>query len=305
MPAHRSRDIVHTARLVTDEDTARRIMSVLGEALDPATSSTAAVEEKDGRWAVEVHLLRPPDEAALRALVALAAGRGSAQSLTFSTLETRDWVKTSLEALAPVEAGRFVVHGAYDRARIATNRIAIEIEAGLAFGTGHHGTTRGCLLALDRLVKRGTRPRMLDLGTGSGVLAIAAAKAWRRRMLASDIDRVAIDVARTNAQRNGVGSLVAFVHAAGFTAPQIRTDARYDVVLANILLGPLMRLAAPARRMLAPNARLVLSGLLAPQATAALAAYRAQGFVLERRLMLENWTTLVMWRPLVRARMSR
>jgi ribosomal protein L11 methyltransferase len=302
MPARRPRDTVHAARLVTDEACARQIMSVLGEALDPATSSTAAIEEKDGRWAVEVHLLRPPDEAALRGLVALAAGRAAAQSLRFSTLQTRDWVKTSLEALTPVEAGRFVVHGAYDRARIAANRVAIEIEAGLAFGTGHHGTTRGCLLALDRLAKRSAKPRVLDLGTGSGVLAIAAAKAWRRRLLASDIDRVAIDVARTNAQRNGVGPLVGFVHAAGLTAPQIRAHARYDVVLANILLGPLMRLAAPARRMLTRNARLVLSGLLAPQANAALAAYRAQGLVLERRLTLENWTTLVMSRPLIRAR---
>jgi ribosomal protein L11 methyltransferase len=304
VPAHRPRDIVHAARLVTDEASARQIMIVLGEVLDPATSSTAAIEEKDGRWAVEVHLLRPPDEAALRGLVALAAGRAAAQSLRFSTLQTRDWVKTSLEALTPVEAGRFVVHGAYDRARIAANRIAIEIEAGLAFGTGHHGTTRGCLLALDRLAKQSAKPRVLDLGTGSGVLAIAAAKAWRRRMLASDIDRVAIDVARTNAQRNGVGPLVGFAHAAGLTAPQIRAHARYDVVLANILLGPLMRLAAPARRLLAHNARLVLSGLLAPQANAALAAYRAQGLVLERRLTLENWTTLVMSRPRIRARMN-
>jgi ribosomal protein L11 methyltransferase len=295
-------DTVHAARLVTDEATARDIMEVLAEALDPAISSTAAVEEDDGRWAVEVHLLRPPDEAALRGLVALAAGRAAAQSLRFSTLKARDWVKTSLEALTPVEAGRFVVHGAYDRARIAANRIAVEIEAGLAFGTGHHGTTRGCLLALDRLTKRSTKPHVLDLGTGSGVLAIAAAKVLRRRIVASDIDRIAVDVARNNAQRNGVGPLVVFVHAAGLTAPRVRVHARYHMVVANILLAPLVRLAAPIRRVLAPNARLIVSGLLAPQANAALAAYRAQGLVLERRLTLENWTTLVMSRPSVRAK---
>jgi ribosomal protein L11 methyltransferase len=300
MSASRFRDTVHAARLVTDEATARQLMSAFAETLD-ADAATAAVEEKDGRWAVEVHLLRPPDEAALRNLVAFIAGEATAKSLTFSTLKTRDWVKASLDALTPVEAGRFVVHGHHHQARLAPNRLAIEIEAGLAFGTGHHGTTRGCLLALDMLAKRRSKPRILDIGTGSGVLAIAAAKAWRLRVLASDIDRIAVDVARANTQQNGVGPLVAFVQAAGVTAPQIRAYGRYDVVLANILLRPLMRLAAPMRRLLAPNARIVLSGLLAPQAHAALAAYRAHGLVLERRITLENWTTLVMARPLVPA----
>jgi ribosomal protein L11 methyltransferase len=299
MPASRFRDTVHAARLATDEATARQIMSIFAESLDPATSSTAAVEEPDGRWAVEVHLLRPPDEAAIRGLVALVAGEAAARSLTFSTLKTRDWVKASLEALTPVEAGRFVVHGRYDRARIAPNRTAIEIEAGLAFGTGHHGTTRGCLLALDLLMKRTAAvrtSRVLDLGTGSGVLAIAAAKTLRRRVLASDIDPTAVAVARGNAELNGVASHIAFVQAAGLTARRINDHARYNLVLANILLGPLRRLAAPMRRILAPDARLILSGLLAPQANAAIAAYRAQGLVLQRRITLENWTTLVMSR---------
>ena len=299
MPANRFRDTVHAARLTTDEATARQIMSIFAESLDPATSSTAAVEEPDGRWAVEVHLLQPPDEAAMRGLVALVAGKAAAQSLRFSTLTTRDWVKASLEALTPVEAGRFVVHGHYDRARIAPNRTAIEIEAGLAFGTGHHGTTRGCLLALDQVMKRTgvvRTSRVLDLGTGSGVLAIAAAKTLRRRVLASDIDPIAVAVARSNAERNGVAPHIAFAQAAGLTARRIHDHAPFNLVLANILLRPLTRLAAPMRRMLAPEARLILSGLLAPQANAAIAAYRAQGLVLERRITLENWTTLVMSR---------
>lgn len=301
MPTGRFRETVHAARLVTDEATAQQLMSALAETLD-ADTATAAVEEPDGRWAVEVHLLRPPDETTLRELVAVVAGDGAAKSLTFSTVQTRDWVKTSLDALTPVEAGRFVVHGHHHQARLAANRTAIEIEAGLAFGSGHHATTRGCLLALDLLAKRGGAPRILDVGTGSGVLAIAAAKAWRRRVIASDIDPIAIEVARANAQQNHVAPLVTFVQAVGTTASQIKAHAPYDLVTANILLRPLARLAAPIRALLAPNARLILSGLLAPQANAALAAYRAQGLVLERRLMLENWTTLVMTRRASRAR---
>jgi ribosomal protein L11 methyltransferase len=291
----RSRETVHAARLVTDEATAQQLMSALAETLD-ADSATAAVEEPDGRWAVEVHLLRPPDEATLRDLVAVVAGDRAARALTFSTVATRDWVKTSLDALTPVEAGRFVVHGHHHQARLAANRIAIEIEAGLAFGSGHHATTRGCLIALDMLAKQTRSARILDLGTGSGVLAIAAAKAWRAPLIASDIDPIAIDVARANAQQNGVASLIGFVLAAGTATSGIRAQAPYDLVTANILLRPLVRLAAPVRRLLAPNARIILSGLLAPQANAALAAYRAQGLVLEHRITLENWTTLVMAR---------
>jgi ribosomal protein L11 methyltransferase len=295
MPTGRFRETVHAARLVTDEATAQQLMSALAETLD-ADSATAAVEEPDGRWAVEVHLLRPPEEEALRSLVAVVAGDGAAKSLRFSTLATRDWVKTSLDALTPIEAGRFVVHGHHHQARLAPNRAAIEIEAGLAFGSGHHATTRGCLFALDALLKRAGTPRILDLGTGSGVLAIAAAKAWRRGIIASDIDPIAIEVARANTQQNGVASLVGLVRAAGTTASRIKAHAPYDLVTANILLRPLVRLAAPLRRLLAPNARIILSGLLAPQANAALAAYRAQGLVLEHRITLENWTTLVMAR---------
>jgi ribosomal protein L11 methyltransferase len=296
MPTGRFRDTVHAARIpVSDEATAHQLMSMLGETLD-ADTATAAVEEPDGRWAVEVHLLRPPDEVALRDLVAVVAGDGTAKSLTFSTVQTRNWVKTSLDALTPVAAGRFVVHGHHHQARLAPNRIAIEIEAGLAFGSGHHATTRGCLLALDALAKRAGMPRILDVGTGSGVLAIAAAKTWGRRVVASDIDPIAIEVARANAQQNRVAPLVGFVQAAGTTASQIKAHAPYGLVMANILLRPLVRLAVPIRPLLAPNARVILSGLLAPQANAALAAYRAQGLVLERRLTLENWTTLVMAR---------
>src|SRR5262249_20311057 len=155
----------------------------------------------------------------------------------------------------------------------------------LAFGTGHHGTTHGCLLALDALAKRGRggarAHATLDLGTGSGVLAMAAAKVWRRPVLASDIDPPVGRIARSNVRHNGVAPWIMLVQANGLTATCIRTRAPYDLVLANILLAPLKRLAAPMRRLLAPGARVILSGLLPAQANAALAAYRAHGLVLE------------------------
>jgi ribosomal protein L11 methyltransferase len=291
------------ARLVADEPTARRISTLLGEMLDPDEAATALLEEPDGRWAVEACFSAPPDQAGLRELIAQAGGAAAARALTFATLAERDWVSQSLAGLKPVTAGRFVVHGRHDRAHVRPNQLAVEIEAALAFGTGHHGTTRGCLLALDALVKHAQRrlSPVLDVGTGSGVLAIAAAKALRRPVLAGDIDRIAVAAAKANALRNGVAPLTIVVQAAGLASRRIRTGAPYGLVFANILLGPLAQLARPMAAHLAPGARIILSGLLPHQANAALAAYRLQGLSLERRLTIESWTTLVVRRGTLRA----
>jgi ribosomal protein L11 methyltransferase len=205
-------------------------------------------------------------------------------------------VAESLAGLAPVRAGRFIVHGAHDRARVRSHDIGIEIEAALAFGTGHHGTTRGCLLALDDLAKRRRARRVLDIGTGSGVLAMAAAKILRTRVVASDIDRVAVEAARANTRLNRVAPAIMLLRAAGANARAITTHAPYDLIFANILLGPLMRLAVPIRRLAGANARIVLSGLLPSHANAVLAIYRAQGLTLERRVPLDGWVTLVLRR---------
>ncbi len=167
-----------------------------------------------------MHFADAPDQALVRQLVTDAAGADVAATLAFDTVEAKDWVKASLEDLVPVPAGRFVVHGAHDRARIAPNKLGIEIEAALAFGTGHHGTTRGCLLLLDHVLKFRKPRRVLDLGTGTGVLAIAAAKALHRAVLASDIDAPSVRVARDNARLNGVGNLVQAIRATGFAAPE-------------------------------------------------------------------------------------
>jgi ribosomal protein L11 methyltransferase len=329
------------ARLETGEQTAHRIADLV---TDSFAADEVAVEMWDAgcaRWRVALHFRSAPDEDAVCKLVAVAAGPEAAAALSFARIAPADWVRESLVGLKPVAAGRFIVHGAHDRARIAVNRIGIEVEAALAFGTGHHGTTRGCLLALDRLCKsmrrpvrspspckgegwgggRGTRChqdetpsghasvrrptirrriRILDLGTGSGVLAIAAARVLRQRVLATDVDPAAVRVARANARLNRAGTLIEVIRADGVTAQSLRRRAPFDLVFANILLGPLQRIAAPLRKLTAPGARVILSGLLPAQANAALAAYRP--LALERRIDLDGWTTLVLARPAWRQR---
>jgi len=292
----------HRVRLVSDERRARAAADLIAESFEPGEAASTAFETGEtwpggGRaWLMEAFFGFAPDEEAIRALIAVASDEDTARSATFGLTEKRDWVANSLAGLKPVRAGRFLVHGRHDRARVGANDVAIEIEAGLAFGTGHHGTTRGCLVALDRICKsRGKVPlRVLDLGTGSGVLAIAAARVLRRRVLATDIDAAAVRVARDNARRNRVGPQIEVLRANGPFAPAIRAGAPYDLVFANILLEPLQRLAAPLTKVIAPGGRIVLSGLLTSQANAAIAAYRA--LALERRLDIDGWTTLVLKR---------
>ena len=303
------------ARLAADEATAHRIIDLVTESYDPLAAVAGVSEDGPGRWAVAIHFRDPPNETAVRALVALSAGSDAANKLWFETTTPKDWVKASHEGLKPIEAGRFVVHTPHYRGHAPLNRIAIEIEASLAFGTGHHGTTRGCLMALDRIVKSRrppwqrplsrpsstTPPRrrtILDIGTGTGVLAIAAARALRCRVVASDIDPVAVRVAHANVRLNRAGGLVELIRADGLGVR--RLTGRHDLILANILLAPLQRLATPIARNLAPGGRVVLSGLLRGQAVAALAPYIARGLVLKERIPLEGWMTLVLERKTAR-----
>jgi ribosomal protein L11 methyltransferase len=284
------------ARLQTDEQSASKIVAMFAECFADAHRAISSVDSGKGYWTIAIHFPASVERKAVRALTEAAAGPAAAKALRFERLAAKDWVRDSLVGLRPVRAGRFIVHGAHDRARVAVNRIGIEIEASLAFGTGHHGTTRGCLLALDRLCKplrTHRKLRILDLGTGSGVLAIAAARALRQRVLATDIDAEAVRIARANARLN-VGTLVEVVRADAVVGQRVRARAPFDVVFANILLGPLQRFAAPLTKLTAPGARIVLSGLLSSQANAALSAYR--GLALERRIGLDGWTTLVLAR---------
>ena len=284
------------ARLACDEQTARRLAAYLGESLDGEDTACAAFEDGAGRWQVAIHFRQPPEAANLRSLVAIAAGEAASRLLTIEPVAAADWVAQSLADLKPVRAGRFLVHGAHDRARLRANDIGIEIEAALAFGTGHHGTTRGCLQAFADLAKRRRVRRVLDVGTGSGILAIAAARLLHARITASDIDARAIEAARGNARINRAVPLVTFMRASGTAARAITSAAPYQLIFANILLSALTRLAVPLCRLTAPDARIVLSGLLPSHANAVLAIYRARGLVLEKRITLDGWVTLVMHR---------
>jgi ribosomal protein L11 methyltransferase len=279
---------------IGDEQTARRVVDLLTEIFFDGQAAITAFAGSDGRWGITMHFADPPDEDSIRGLVGLAAGDAVAENIVFDTVEAKDWVTESLQGLVPVPAGRFVVYGHHDRAKVPPNKLTIEIEAALAFGTGHHGTTRGCLLLLDQVLRSRMPRRVLDLGSGTGVLAIAAAKALRRSVLASDIDPLAAAVAHDNARLNGVGNLVESVCAVGFAAPQFRARAPFDLVLANILANPLRQLATPLAAHLAPSAMVILSGLLPHQAGGVIAAYRARGLVLLRRLQIEGWSSLLL-----------
>ena len=218
------------------------------------------------------------------------------QSVVIELLPDQDWIRQSQLGLPPVRAGRFFLYGAHDAGRVPAGVIPICIEAGLAFGTGHHETTTLCLEAIT-LLGRGRRPEhILDLGCGTGVLAIAAAKLWRQRVLASDIDPVAIDVARANARMNNEGPLVRVAVADGLTSPAIRAHAPYDLIVANILAEPLQLLAPALSAALARGGSLVLSGLLRDQEQQVLSPYRAQGLIFRRALRKGPWSALVLAR---------
>jgi ribosomal protein L11 methyltransferase len=281
---------------IGNEQTAKRVVDLLTESFFEGQAAIAAFEAPGGRWDITVHFAEPPDETSIRELVGIAAGDEVARDIRFDTVEAKDWVKATLEELVPVRAGRFIVHGQHDRAKVPPNKLGIEIEAALAFGTGHHGTTRGCLLLLDEVLKAWHPRRVLDLGTGTGVLAISAAKASRRLMLASDIDPLSVRVAGDNARLNGTGNLVQAIQATGFSAPQFAARRPFDLVLANILANPLRQMATPMARHLAPSALVILSGLLPHQAQGVIAAYRARGLVLVRHIQIEGWSSLLMRR---------
>ncbi len=268
------------------------------DALAEASALATTALPPGTHWRIDALFLEAPDREAWRdRLGAIARGLDlPLPEVRLELLAETDWVAESLRNLAPVRAGRFFVHGAHDRDRVPTGATGLEIEAGRAFGTGSHETTRGCLLALDALAKRRRYRRVLDLGCGSGVLALAAARLWRRRVLAADIDPRAAWTTAENARRNELGPWVRAYRADGLAHPALRAGGPHDLILANILAGPLHRLAPDLAAALAPRGRLVLSGLLHRQTAWIEASYRQVALVLERRWRLGEWSTLVLRR---------
>ena len=291
----------HVFRITTDERSARAMTDMIGEIFDPAETAVASFEtEDDGPWMLEAYFARQPDEAAIRNLLRPIVG-AEADKGVFLPLEQKDWVKSSLEGLKPVRAGRIFVHGSHDREQRLPSDIAIEIEAGLAFGTGHHGTTKGCLLAFVDELKLRTPRHVLDVGTGTGILAFAAAKVLKRPVVAGDIDPEAVRVARENARLNGIAAWMKLYVGPGIRHAEADRPGHFDLVFANILAKPLRMLAPALARVASDDGTIILSGLLYRDVPGVLSAYAHQGWYLQRRYNLDGWAALVMTRGSARA----
>lgn len=277
-------------------EAAAQALAAAMERMNPEPTGVGVFEIEDGSglWEVGGYFLEPPDEVILEVL-ATAFG---AKPFALSELPEIDWVAKVRRELAPVEAGRFFVYGSHDADKVpqGADRVALQIEATVAFGTGHHGTTLGCLLAWDRLLTEGWRPaRVADIGCGTAVLAMAAAATLPQALvIASDIDRVAVDVAEANVAINGLEGRVECLEAAGLDHPRLRAAAPYDLIFANILKGPLIDLAPAIGANLSAGGRAILSGLLVVQAEAVTEAYVTAGLRLESRNDLGEWSTLVL-----------
>ncbi len=277
------------------EDAATALAAAV-EKMDPAPIGVGVfeIEDDSGLWEVGTYFLDPPSEVLLDVL-ALAYG---ARPFAVSELPDIDWVAKVRRELSPVEAGRFFVFGSHDAGKVPPGRVALQIEATVAFGTGHHGTTLGCLRAFDRLLGAGfTAKRVADIGCGTAVLAMAAAAVLPDALvIASDIDQVAVDVAVANVAINQMQGRVECLEAAGFAHPRLRQAAPFDLVFANILKGPLVELAPAMAEHVGQNGLVILSGLLVVQAEAITAAYIAAGFSAQGREDLGEWSALVMRR---------
>lgn len=250
--------------------------------------------EAHGLWRVEALYEDEPDETVLRERLAQTERETgtTVAGLHIEPMPEVDWVTRSLEGLDPVRAGRFFIHGSHDAARIPAGAIPIRIDAAQAFGTGHHETTAGCLEFISECVRPGVKINALDIGTGTGVLAIAIAKLARVNVLASDIDPVSVAIAKANARVNGIGPFVSAVPARGFGHPALRARAPYDLIVANILARPLVALAPAFATHLKPGGALILSGLLATQEPMVASAMRMQGLKLVARKPIDDWMTL-------------
>ena len=285
----------HALTITTDETTATRFAEAM-DMFQPAPDAIALyeVDEEQALWSLSAYFSGTPDEKAIKAHL---AGYGlDTAPYSIDTLPDVNWVEKSLEGLKPVFGGRYKLFGSHDADLMPANISNIEMDAGQAFGTGHHGTTRGCLMLLDEIFRLYRPAKVFDLGTGTGVLAIAAAKTLRQPVLASDIDPISVMVTDENAKKNGVFGYLHTVEAIGFDHRHILKAAPFDLIIANILAGPLKAMSGEMRNHTLPGSLVLLSGIMESQAPSVIATYRSQGFRLEKKLILEGWATLLLTR---------
>jgi ribosomal protein L11 methyltransferase len=277
------------------KDQAYALVDAVMAADDLAITASAHENEETGEWVFEATCDAEPNVEAFDALAREVLG--GAVSFAVEPIDPNvNWVAKSLEGLQPVIAGGFYVHGSHEESPPPSGLTAIRIDAAQAFGTGHHETTTGCLEAIDRVLKRRRFRSMLDVGTGTGVLAIALAKRTHLPVLATDIDPIAVTTTVENARDNGVGRQVIAIEATGLDHRQIATSAPYDMIVANILAGPLTALAPAMRKIAEPGCVVILSGILIHQAPRVIAAYSRMGIVLKQKITRKEWATLVMER---------
>ena len=275
------------------KDQAYLLVDAVMEREDLALTASAHENEETGEWFFEAACDSPPDLDAFVELARQVLG-GTVEFSVEPIDPSVNWVQKSLEGLAPVIAGGFYVYGSHETGPVPGGLTAMKIDAAQAFGTGHHETTTGCLEAIDKLLKKRKPRAMLDVGTGTGVLAIALAKRTRTPVLASDIDPVAVTTTVENARVNGVGKFIVAIEAVGLTHPTIMQNAPYDLIVANILAGPLAALAPGIGRVAQRGATIILSGILERQARSVINAYARQGMVLTEKLQRKDWTTLML-----------
>lgn len=280
----------------TDRDLAYQASGALQDLIEPAPEALTIFEIGAGQWRLEAYFTGGIKGRDIGAEIAPLVGQ-RLPAFVAAPVPDQNWVAISQAALPPVIAGRFVVHGSHDAKNVRRGPGSILIDAGEAFGTAHHATTLGCLLAIDRLVRQGSYATVLDLGCGSGVLAIAAAKAMPTAdIIATDMDPQSVNVARENVRINGVSGRIALTVASGVAHTWLRQSPPFDLVIANILAGPLIRLAPALARTVAAGGILVLSGILIPQAPQVLASYRTAGFHIIRHDRIAGWSTLTLQR---------
>lgn len=262
-----------------------------------------AIFEVEGtpRWRMTGYTEGPPDEAAVEASVSAAATVAgvSAPEISVTPVVEKDWVAEVEKTLTPIHVPPYYVFGSHIHETPPKNAIAIQVDAGLAFGTGNHETTQGCLMALEAVLADQPPKSPIDIGTGSGILAIAVAKRFNVDVMASDIDPIAIDVARENAVINGVADRISFAVSDGLNDARVMAPAPYDLILANIVANPLIALAPGVSSITDIGGHVILSGILLEQADSVIAAYGEGGLTLKDRIDLGNWTTLILTNPVL------